>query len=547
VAAPTGQGADIPLIALVTALASARAPEDLGLVVVARPHTLPDEIGVLPHGLEDTVDPADPQAVQRALESVQLEVERRQRAASASDADLVVVVRELCELEPEAQQLLGAIAATGPDHGVRLLVASERPVAEVLSRCPFIDQLGTRLVLQTATEDDSVGLLGMPGADRLGAGGHALLRLEGRLPLPGWARWVPADRLARLVHMMGTRAPAVPTVTEETSPTGTEPVELVDSIDSCQQAAPEEAVAGPVPVVTQGSDRRPATGFTASRLLARLRAAPIRVRCFGAGQVWHGDQLLVLGDPEILLLLAVHPIAGIKSEAVVDMLWDKLPPDPVAALRKVRYNLRQELHRLVPEITVDPVPANAYQGEKVVGLDTSVVTSDVHEFTELLECAAKLEPPAAIEAYEAALALYRGDLLDGTEVVNYRWMYDGESAVALGLRSDLRRRQREARLRLAQLLVDGPESGLDRAEELYWSLCAEDPEDERLWTALFRIHQRTGSSLGLEYAVRRLRSALAEIATDEVADVESVSLPPNLDRLLQQIRQRIGTDTVPAS
>src|SRR5207244_9339568 len=53
VAAPTGQSADIPLTALVAALASVRTPEDFGLVVVARPHTLPDEIGVFPHGVLD--------------------------------------------------------------------------------------------------------------------------------------------------------------------------------------------------------------------------------------------------------------------------------------------------------------------------------------------------------------------------------------------------------------------------------------------------------------------------------------------------------------
>jgi hypothetical protein len=79
-------------------------------------------------------------------------------------------------------------------------------------------------------------------------------------------------------------------------------------------------------------------------------------------------------------------------------------------------------------------------------------------------------------------------------------MYDADPQVALTLRSDFRRRHREARLRLAQLLADGPEAGLARAEELYVGLCAESPEDERLWTALFRIHERTGSALGLEGA-----------------------------------------------
>jgi hypothetical protein len=107
------------------------------------------------------------------------------------------------------------------------------------------------------------------------------------------------------------------------------------------------------------------------------------------------------------------------------------------------------------------------------------------------------------------------------------------------LRSDFRRRHKEVRLRLAQLLADGPEAGLARAEELYVGLCAESPEDERLWTALFRIHERTGSLLGLEGAVRRLRAALVELGVDEAADLDSVPLPPNLDRLVQQIRQRI--------
>ena len=71
-------------------------------------------------------------------------------------------------------------------------------------------------------------------------------------------------------------------------------------------------------------------------------------------------------------------------------------------------------------------------------------------------------------------------------------------------------------MRLAQLHAEGPEAGLGRAEELYWSLCAEDPDVERLWTALLRIHERTGSSLGLESAVRRLRGALVELGADEV-------------------------------
>jgi hypothetical protein len=169
----------------------------------------------------------------------------------------------------------------------------------------------------------------------------------------------------------------------------------------------------------------------------------------------------------------------------------------------------------------------------------------LHEFTELLRLADRLEPPAAIEAYEAALALYKGDLLDSSDMPNYRWLYNEDPQVALGLRSDLRRQHKAARLRLAELLARGPEEGLGRAEELYSSLCAEDLDDEHLWIALFRIHERTGSVLGLDAAVRRLRDALIELGATDVTDIDRVPLPDNLERIVNQIRSRIGGGVVP--
>jgi len=550
VVAPTGQGADIPLTALVAALASVRAPEDLGLVVIARPHALPEEIGMFPHVLLDVVDPADREAVQRVLDDMKLEIDRRRQAGSSGD--LVVVIRELGDLEPEAMAVAATIAATGPDYGVRLAAASERPVPELLKVCPFVEQLGTRLVRQTATEEDSVALLGMDGAEYLGAGGQALLRLEGRIPYRGRAHRVSPDRLARLVHMMGSRVRAVPTPSgqpdgdlaepedaEQPEEVPAEEVEEADAGDAQEAAGP---AAPPVPNERAGPPGSPTWG---SSLLRELRAAPIRVQCFGACDVRHGDRSLKIGDPELLLLLAVHPVAGVRGEAVADMLWgDTVPDDIAGALRKERSKVRLALRRLVPELGADPLPGNASHGEKVVVLNTSVVASDVHEFTELLKCAGKLDPPAAIEAYEAALQLYRGDLLDSSDMRDYRWLYSEDPQVGLMLRSDFRRRHKEARLKLAKLLAEGPESGLARAEELYWDLCGEDPENERLWTALFRIHERTGSSLGLEAAVRRLRNALVELGATEVTDIDSVPLPPNLERLVQQTRQRIGSNPV---
>jgi hypothetical protein len=300
----------VPLVALVASLCSKRAPEDLGLVVVARPHSLPDEVGTMPHGLVDTVDSGDPQATLHALERVKLEVDRRRQIGNASADDLVVVVRELGELAPDAHRILGEIAAAGPQQRVQVVAASERPVSELLNQCPFVEHVGTRLALQTATEEDSVGLLGMPGAETIGAGGNALLRLEGRLPVPGWAYRLPADRLARLVHVMGARAKVVnahaadaPSAQDEPvgdseSAAPAEPVQQpdaatepaaedkpVEDLESRETTSPEQ-VSSSVPAATRTARRKGGpTSMDPVSLLARLRAAPLRLRCFGAGEV----------------------------------------------------------------------------------------------------------------------------------------------------------------------------------------------------------------------------------------------------------------------
>ncbi len=150
----------------------------------------------------------------------------------------------------------------------------------------------------------------------------------------------------------------------------------------------------------------------------------------------------------------------------------------------------------------------------------------------------------AIQAYEEAVALYRGDLLDASDVPTYPWLYDGQG-IALTLRSDYRRIHHDARLHLADLLAAGPLDGLSRAAELYVQLCAEDPEDERLWIALFRVHERAGDVLGLDSSVRRLRAALCELASGDV-EPETVAIPPNLERVLTQIRERIDRPGVPS-
>jgi hypothetical protein len=289
-------------------------------------------------------------------------------------------------------------------------------------------------------------------------------------------------------------------------------------------------------------------------LIQQLRAAPIRVQCFGARDVRYRDRLLWPNGEaeadkswELFILLAVHRITGVQSESLVDMIWgDGTPRDTARALRQRRWRAREELRRLAPDLVGEPMPTDASRNtSQVYSLNPAVVRSDVHLFLELIQRAKSLGSADAIQAYEEALALYRGDLLESSDVPNYPWLYDGES-IALTLRSDYRRQHHDARLHLADLLAAGPADGLPRAAELYIELCGEEPEDERLWIALFRVHERAGDVLGLDSSVRQLRSALCELATGET-DPDSVSIPPNLERSILQTRASISGKQVDVS
>jgi hypothetical protein len=540
IASPTGQGAEAPLAALGAALASVRAPADLGMVIVARPHTLSDEVGLFPHTLIDVADPGDPDTVQQALESVKREIDRRRESGGADEPELVVLLRELGDLEPQAMDLCGAIAANGPAHRVRIVAASEQGVPDLYEGCPFVDLFTTRLVLQTASEEDSVGLLGTTAAEDLSAGGHALLRFEGRAPWPGCAPRVSPERLAQLLHLMGSRLREVGVADSAVpEPAASEPDE--QDVAALPDADGQEGSRAKRP-----SAKRVVKTLRRQPLLDELRSAPVRVRCFGAREIWCGNRLLEMSDSrrlQLLLLLAAHPVTGIRNELLIEMLFAKRPADPTGALRLVRFELRDELRQLVPDLgSGDPVPGSQFHDEKVVTLDPRLVSSDVHEFCELLRLAPNQPPDEAIVTYEAALSLYTGDLLDSPTVPSYRWLLEEEPQVAYTLGSDLRRAHKEARLRLAELLAAGPEAGLARAEELYWGLCAEDLDNERLWIALFRIHERTGSSVSLGIVVRRYQTAQIELGVTDETDPSKVPLPPNLERIVKDIQQRIGGD-----
>jgi hypothetical protein len=181
------------------------------------------------------VDPGRGRDALVAIEEVGAELSRRIAVGATSDPDLVVIIRELADLDAEQMSALGAVALDGPRYRVRLLAASERAPGELVQRCALLNEFGTRLVLQAADEDESVALLGTPGAEELSAGGQVLLRLDGRTPVQANAYRVPPQHLTRLLKLMGD-GPAQSWTQEAAVDRGLQP-----GAESASAAAPENS------------------------------------------------------------------------------------------------------------------------------------------------------------------------------------------------------------------------------------------------------------------------------------------------------------------
>jgi hypothetical protein len=121
VAAPSGHGADAVLEALLPSLVARRSPAELGLIVIGRPHSLPDELLGVAHVLERPVDPHDVGAALEVIQLVRHELDCRMANGQTEQPDIVLVVPELADLSAEHQVALGAVMLHGPRYRVRPL------------------------------------------------------------------------------------------------------------------------------------------------------------------------------------------------------------------------------------------------------------------------------------------------------------------------------------------------------------------------------------------------------------------------------------------
>jgi hypothetical protein len=616
VAAPLGQGAEAVLAGLLAGLVGKRSPSELGLLVIGSPRSLPNELLDLPHLIDQLIDPHDESGCLDVLRSLRLELERRTSGGRADGPDIVIVLTELGELSTEHIAVLGAIMVHGPRYRIRVLAATSRRPIELAEHCPILPEFGTRLVLRTADEEESLALIGSVDATELGSGGHLLARLEGRVPLQAHGYRAAPDRLARLAarirangatidwwepadgHQQPESVEVLSGSQEARSETGEQceldsltvhggHLEATTQIDEASEREPtenadvaafndendeggDELVAEPAfetggtdptdnhqlelgeaLAITNGlSAQRPPNGISpadtavghAPRNGTHVEPSSrprLRGRFLGGRELLYDGRVVwpVAREPdeaamELLVFLAVQDPSGVRSEMLSDSFWETDDDDSRGdRLKKRRYKLRLAVKRLVPELKGD-VLQRLDKRNPVHRLNLAVIESDVHRFLKLVESGRRLDRDQAIDAYEEALDLYQGGLLERPDVPPYRWLDDGPRVVDLRVKYASMRQQ--VRRRLADLLACGSGEQLVRAQELYTVLAEEDPLDHRLWEALVRLHGRRNDLLGLEATWRRLRGALVELGEGE--DPDRVPVPPALAHVFAEVR-----------
>ncbi|MCC2312889.1 FtsK/SpoIIIE domain-containing protein [Cellulomonas xiejunii] len=252
VAGTTGAGKSELLTTVVLGLALTHPPRRLAVLLVDfKGGTGLGPLARLPHVVEHVHD-LDLAAARRTLVGLRAELHRREHvlahagrtdvadldpAAPTTPARLLVVVDELRALVddvPDAAATLSRLAAQGRALGVHLLLATQRPAGAVPA--DLRANLGLRIALRVAEEDDSRDVVGCPDAAHLdpASPGRALVRIG--------SRPVTRVQVARARHRRPT-APVrlTPVVPSRAGPgwcvTSTGDDDVPDWVAACRQAA----------------------------------------------------------------------------------------------------------------------------------------------------------------------------------------------------------------------------------------------------------------------------------------------------------------------
>lgn len=235
--------------------------------------------------------------------------------------------------------------------------------------------------------------------------------------------------------------------------------------------------------------------------------ATVRICLLGRFEVWADDQPVIdhrwhhRKAKTLVKLLAVQRDCSLNREQALDIVWPDLDADAA------RNNLRKSLYHLRMALTAHGVrlPLILLRDNMVALSDD--VWLDIAEFRRQAQAART--SPASREAYEQALALYRGDLL----------MEDLYEDWTRARRDELQDLRNELLSGLSKLCEERGQLG--PAREHLQSLLQLDPLDEGAHRSLMRVYARSGSRHKAERQYRACRDILKrELGVDPSQETE---------------------------
>lgn len=153
------------------------------------------------------------------------------------------------------------------------------------------------------------------------------------------------------------------------------------------------------------------------------------IRCFGGFELYREGKLLTpevfrrRGALTIFKILLIHPGRSVQRDTLIESLWPEV--DPRAGVSRLHV-LLHALRRIVePRRHDQPWLYICNDGDRYYFNPDAPYRLDVDEFREYISLGERLEPHGdvapAIDAYEAAVSLYRGDLLEDEVYAEWCW------------------------------------------------------------------------------------------------------------------------------
>lgn len=220
----------------------------------------------------------------------------------------------------------------------------------------------------------------------------------------------------------------------------------------------------------------------------------------------------------LLAYLSVRPAQLVSRDKIAGLLWSSTGPE------QARQSLRQLLSTLRKELTqISSDRAILVEEADFLGIDTTLVTADVVDFETLLATGSE-------ESLKKALALYRGDFLDGFSITEDRF-----DQWVLGERDRLHRAASRAHGYLVDTLVK--RNAIDDAIGVAQQALRIDPVQESMHRTLMRLYMQSGDlAAALQQYDTCARSLKRELGVDPDAETRA---------LQQQIAQLRSKRTAP--